>query len=332
MDPTAAYCKPPQGSLGQLVKQYRNVPAPPEETSDCAAMTTENFAFTPVDRRRLTPDEFRQEYLVPKKPVVLTGVMDEWPAAKWSIDHLGRRFGDEVVPVRHFEENSRWDAHRMGELRLGDFLGTVMSAPWTRGGRAPLIDSNVFFDRHPELREDVPLWSYFDNWIARLPAEMRARHENLAHGWVLLGPERAVYNLHYDYWSAHACIAHFEGRKRVVLYPPDQREAVYHGRVDVDRPDLAKFPEFAHAQGRMEAILEPGDIAFVPSRWWHQVRYLTPCLSLNSFIVNDVNIEEYLSDLELYRDMAESPEAGVIGELIAHMREFTASGPGVDVS
>jgi hypothetical protein len=290
-------------------------------------MTAGIFAFTPVDKVRLTPEEFRKEYMIPKRPVVLTGVMEQWPGLNWSIDYLGRRFGDDTLPVRQFEEDSQWGAHRVSEQKLSDFLSTVMSAPWKGTGRAPLIDSSAFFERYPELREDVPLWSYFDNWIARLPPELRARHENLSHGWILIGPERAVYNLHYDYWSAHACIVQFEGRKRVVLYPPDQRAPLYSGRVDVDNPDLAKFPEFPYAQGRMEAILEPGDIAFVPSRWWHQVGYLTPCLSLNSFIVNTSNVEDYLADLELYREMVESVEAGVISDLIEHIREFKETPP-----
>jgi len=289
-------------------------------------MTTGELPFTPVEKRKLTPEEFRREYMILKKPIVLTGAMEQWPASKWSIDHMGARFGDDVLPIRHFEEDSQWVAHQMSEQRLSEFLSTVMSVPWTKGGRAPLIDSSLFFQLDPELRDEIPVWSYFDNWITRLSPEFRAQHEYLSHGFVLIGPAGAVYNLHYDFWSAHACIAHFEGTKRVVLYPPDQRRSLYNGRVDVDNPDLTKFPDFKNAKGRMEVILEPGDIAFVPSRWWHQVSYLTPCLSFNSFMVNTENVDDYLGDLNVYQEMVEDPaEKLVINELIQTMRAFKES-------
>lgn len=55
------------------------------------------------------------------------------------------------------------------------------------------------------------------------------------------------------------------GSKRVVLYPPSAAPWLYvegsSSRVeDVSRPDLERFPLFAHAPGRMECSLHPGAV------------------------------------------------------------------------
>ena len=51
-------------------------------------------------------------------------------------------------------------------------------------------------------------------------------------------------------------------------------------RVDVESPDLEKYPEFAKATP-MDVVLGPGDFIYIPSRTWHYVRSLTASCSLN---------------------------------------------------
>src|SRR5690606_19348439 len=47
-----------------------------------------------------SPDEFRRTYVKANRPVVLTGMIDDWPAFRtWSSDHLRSRFGETSVPV-----------------------------------------------------------------------------------------------------------------------------------------------------------------------------------------------------------------------------------------
>jgi len=52
--------------------------------------------------------------------------------------------------------------------------------------------------------------------------------------------------------------------------------------INVDNPDLEKYPLFEKATV-YEVILEPGDILFIPSLWFHNVRAETPCISINLF-------------------------------------------------
>jgi len=96
---------------------------------------------------------------------------------------------------------------------------------------------------------------------------------------------------HYD--AVDNFLMHIRGRKRVVLFPPDQAENLYlplaansssSPVLDIDNPDLARFPRFAKArQCAMEGILEPGDVLFLPAMWFHNLISLEFSVSINMF-------------------------------------------------
>ncbi len=77
------------------------------------------------------------------------------------------------------------------------------------------------------------------------------------------------------------------GHRRFTLFPFEQMENLYIGPLDktpagqaislVDfyNPDFEKFPKFKEAiEYAQVADLEPGDVIFIPSMWWHHVESL----------------------------------------------------------
>jgi hypothetical protein len=90
---------------------------------------------------------------------------------------------------------------------------------------------------------------------------------------------------HYDFPSNIACVV--AGRRRVILFPPEQLANLYVGPldftpagqpisiVDFHAPDYERFPKFRKAvkTARM-SVLEPGDAIIVPSMWWHHMEAL----------------------------------------------------------
>jgi hypothetical protein len=56
--------------------------------------------------------------------------------------------------------------------------------------------------------------------------------------------------------------------------------------VDFDNPDLERFPLYRQVQFQ-EAILEPGDLLFIPQSWWHYLRALEPSISLSIDWIED---------------------------------------------
>ena len=52
-------------------------------------------------RHQLSRDEFLREYYTTNRPVIITGMMDDWPAMrKWNLDYFAEQFGDRVVEVQ----------------------------------------------------------------------------------------------------------------------------------------------------------------------------------------------------------------------------------------
>lgn len=88
---------------------------------------------------------------------------------------------------------------------------------------------------------------------------------------------------HFDFPHNLAC--NVVGRRTFTLFPPEQVSNLYIGPmefapggqdislVDMDNPDFERFPKFAKAmEAAQVAALEPGDVLFIPSMWWHHVR------------------------------------------------------------
>ena len=48
----------------------------------------------------ITQEEFREKYLIPRKPVVIKNMAKKWPAyQKWTMDYVKEVVGDITVPL-----------------------------------------------------------------------------------------------------------------------------------------------------------------------------------------------------------------------------------------
>lgn len=79
------------------------------------------------------------------------------------------------------------------------------------------------------------------------------------------------------------------GQKYIRLYSPSESEKLYpfQGRmlhnssqVDVENPDFSKFPLFEKAPFQ-ETILQPGEMLFIPPKYWHYIRSLSTSFSVS---------------------------------------------------
>eukprot|EP01133_Synstelium_polycarpum_P001532 gene1532-1789_t len=139
----------------------------------------------------------------------------------------------------------------------------------------------------------LPVHKYFEELQDDFTVPEIPRDQNKsANLWI--GSKGQVTPLHHD-WSTgdpgmdgfHAIIS---GRKLFKLFDPtDNHMALrrkrewglfHHAQVDVERPDLESFPEFATATC-LDVVLEQGEMLYIPKLWWHYVRTLEPSISLN---------------------------------------------------
>lgn len=90
---------------------------------------------------------------------------------------------------------------------------------------------------------------------------------------------------HFDVAHNLACVA--AGRRRFILFPPEQTANIYPGPMDItpanvpismvslDDPDFERFPRYREAlDAAVVADLGPGDAIYIPYLWWHGVQSL----------------------------------------------------------
>jgi len=237
--------------------------------------------MTSIDRvHGLTRERFVREYLAPRRPVAVSGAMDDWPAlARWDFAFFrslaaGAGADTEVEVevgdcLREPTVRERW--------RFADYVAAIAEGrlPAAAPDRVPYLSVFPLFATFPQLRADVRqgLWP----------------NRHVFHSaWI--GPAGTFSGLHYDRY--HGLLAQIRGRKRVVLYPPEQWERMYESRkfdrgtvvsqVDARRPEDDRFPRFREARGA-EVLLEPGQMLFIPRGWPHHVLALEPSISLSCF-------------------------------------------------
>jgi hypothetical protein len=173
------------------------------------------------------------------------------------------------------------------------------------------------FATHPELLDDIKLSPVFvEDWLPLLPEAFRVVMDQATQYFsagVLIGPKGSQLGLHYDFLRSHAYLAQIVGRKRCVLFSPEDSAALYDGKADVAAPDFDKFPLLQNVTA-YECILEPGELLFIPSRWWHHVVGLEKTVTVNYNFFNRMNFGGYVTLLlrelpAMVEGIAQLPEA-----------------------
>ncbi len=249
--------------------------------------------------KSISPDEFKSTYIDGNKPIVITDMMENWPAMKkWSFSYfLGLntdldiyleegnviqnptifhrdKFKDFITKLLHKEDNS-------------SIIDTHNSDSNSNGTNVSYLSVFDIFKSFPELRSDVDfsLLSQF-------------KIKNIQYAW--MGPTATVTGFHIDW--ADNILAQIYGKKKIRLISPMYTRSMYPSHkyefgsrfssVDADHIDLVKFPKFAQTQESVTE-LSPGEMLFIPYGWWHYVKSLSNSISVNNF---GISLKNYLYD------------------------------------
>ena len=231
--------------------------------------------LTPIDVvEDITQEEFRKKYLIPRKPVVIRNMAKSWPAyQKWTMEYMKETVGDVEVPLY---DSSKADPAApinasAAKMKFGDYIDLIQREP---------TDLRIFlFDpikSAPKLLED-----YLS------PKELMGgfldKYPNM-----FFGGKGSVTFLHYDIDMAHIFHTHFNGRKHILLFDYKWKDRLYKipyatyalEDYDISNPDFEKFPALDGVEG-IECFLEHGDTLFMPTGWWHWMKYLDGSFSIS---------------------------------------------------
>ena len=207
----------------------------------------------------------------------------------WSLVKKGRE--SETALKKHLHECSlkRDFVYAIGEPEQNGkiFYNKDMGVNFVER-KAALKTVLGYFDEIREAEEDVALYlssleihKYFENLLTETPSYL---NEDQYRAGLWIGNKIQV-PLHNDFPNNVACV--IGGRRKFTLIPPNQFENLYVGpidftpagravsMVDLQNPDLDKYPKFAVAlEHALTAELSPGDVIYIPSMWWHAVEGL----------------------------------------------------------
>jgi hypothetical protein len=222
----------------------------------------------------ISKEDFITNYLIPRKPLIIRNATQSWPALqKWTFDYLKEVVGDQVVPLY---DSSKADPSKpinaaAAEMKFGDYIDLIQKGPTDL--RIFLFDPIKFA---PKLLDDY-----------RSPTNLMGgfldKYPNM-----FFGGAGSVTFLHYDIDLAHIFHTHFNGRKRVILFDQKWSDRLYCipfatyalEDYDIENPDYEKFPALSGVEGH-EAILEHGDTLFMPTGYWHWMKYLDGSFSIS---------------------------------------------------
>jgi len=238
---------------------------------------TEPIHYGAVDRRRnLSVKELKREYLNAGRPVIIEDAIDHWKAkTSWTFEFFRSRLGKITVEAYRYEEG-RYRPDNVQRIPLSDYIDKILTNDWNTFPYYIRDNWSLFF-KHKELLNDFSDPEYFFDWFRLVPSFMRRPGLR-----IFIGPKGAVTNMHQDIWGSHFWMAQLAGRKRWILFSPDQRNFLYENcwQVRPDDPDLERFPRFAEAKP-LDCTVGPGDMIFLPSKWVHWVVSLDSTISLS---------------------------------------------------
>ncbi|WP_421941398.1 cupin-like domain-containing protein [Pedobacter sp.] len=233
------------------------------------------FDLSPIDVvEDITKADFEKNYLSPRKPLVIKNMAKKWPAyQKWTLEYMKEVVGDKTVPLY---DSSKADPSKpinasAAEMKFSDYIDLIKNTP---------TDLRIFlFD---PIKHAPGL---LDDYIA--PKDLMGGFLD-SYPNMFFGGKGSVTFLHYDIDLAHIFHTHFNGRKHVILFDYKWKDRLYQipyatyalEDYDIENPDFDKFPALKGVQG-VEAFLDHGDTLFVPTGYWHWMKYLDGSFSIS---------------------------------------------------
>ena len=222
----------------------------------------------------ISKEDFLEKYLKPRKPVVIKNMAKKWPAyQKWTMEYMKNVVGDVEVPLY---DSAKADPSApinasAATMKFGDYIDLIEREP---------TDLRIFlFDPikyAPKLLEDyLSPKDLMGGFLDKYPN-------------MFFGGKGSVTFLHFDIDMAHIFHTHFNGRKHILLFDYKWKDRLYKipyatyalEDFDIANPDFEKFPALDGVQG-VECFLEHGDTLFMPTGWWHWMKYLDGSFSIS---------------------------------------------------
>lgn len=219
---------------------------------------------------------FKQNYIDEGKPVLLKGYAKNWGATKkWNLDFFLSIEKDESILL--LDNNYIQDSHGFKKASFKDYILKLKESENNQENVKEYLTTLNIFHYFPELKEDID-FSFYEKHTT----------SNVVSAWI--GPSGTISDFHAD--TANNVYAQIKGRKMFIICAPKFNRNMYRSNkhiygavacgVNINHFDEKRFPNFKNSVFHT-IILEPGDVLFLPKKWWHYVQSLEPSISISNF-------------------------------------------------
>ncbi|KAM6348192.1 tRNA wybutosine-synthesizing protein 5 isoform 2-T2 [Alca torda] len=243
--------------------------------AEAGAMERQEQPVVPVEvLAAVTRERFLRDVYPRRMPVVLKGMELGTCTTKWTVDYLSQAEGSKEVKI-HVSAVPQMDflsknfvyrtlpfdvfVRRAAEVKHKEYFISENERYYLRSvGEDARKDIADIRKQFPNLAEDVQIPEYFEK-------------EQFFSSVFRISSAGLQLWTHYDVMDNF--LIQVTGKKRVALYSPRDAPYLYLSGtksevLDVDNPDLEKYPLFVKAK-RYQCFLEAGDVLFIPALLWH---------------------------------------------------------------
>lgn len=225
-------------------------------------------------------DLFSAGFFNIKKPIIILGQSAQLgQIIQWDAEYLTKKLGDKKIPISQatssgiYTLDPKHGKHVLPQRNMlfKDFIKKVQ----IQKDNKVYLQHTSLFTTFPELLPDIK-YPYFIDSSRIFAINM----------WV--GGENSTTSLHQDY--PNNFIIQIYGTKKFTLFSPNDRKYLYPfgwdtrtpqvSKLDINNVDLRQYPLFNKARP-IEVELNPGEILFLPSCWWHQVQNKSFSIAIN---------------------------------------------------
>ncbi|HTM81692.1 cupin-like domain-containing protein [Asticcacaulis sp.] len=262
---------------------------------------------TGVDRAR-----FEAEILPARQPVVLKGLVRDWPVVKAAqesnaavtamfkrLDTSGKSASISILPPVHkgayfYNDDLTGYNFMVDQTTVSALLDRLLENENREDFVTIYAQSLILADYMPAFEADHPLPVLALSTGPRLWLGNRVRTQT-----------------HFD--PAHNIACAVAGKRRFTLFPPGQIDNLYPGPFDfapggvpvsmapLENPDFDRYPLFEKALAQAQyADLEPGDALYIPYAWWHHVQSQAGLNALVNYWWNEAGADWISPNIALY--------------------------------
>jgi hypothetical protein len=223
--------------------------------------------------KNISKEDFYNIYFKKQKPVVVEQLTTDWPAYdKWKLEYIKEIAGEKTVPLYDDRPVSYKDGFNEAhaKMKMKDYINLMLKEP---------TNYRIFLynlmKEVPQLNDDFKWPKIGLRLVKQLPM-------------LFFGGANSRVFMHFDIDYSNILHFHFHGKKKCVLFAPDQSKYLYklphalitREDIDFDNPDFQKWPALKKAQGYI-CELNHGEMLYMPEGYWHYMQYITPGFSMS---------------------------------------------------